>query len=467
MESIGFTFFESFMSYVAALQWPLVLIFLVLVGRQIKGFRPEERAQALLMFLYFFLVITTFWILKPIKKTSFLEFYSSTPFDLFGWVLDGPGAEQIAKVLNMVVAFAAATIFTILARTLRRQQLTYALSIFFVLAYAVYTFLLNSPGAFTIWSFYLFGDLFSTLMVASFFAFLNDSVAPAAAKRLYGLIGLGGVLGGFFGSSVVGIYVKASSPSMWMWVCLGIAVAIAIIAMAAGRLVQRHPPAEAPAEAKDEEKPAGNPALEGARLVFRSKYLLSIVAIVGLYEMVSTIMDFQFTSAVVHHLEGASISEHFPRVFSFTAFVAVVVQLLLTSFVMTRFGVGTALLFLPVVALLGSAGFFIAPVLLIGSLLNTTDNGLSYSINQSAKEVLYVPTTRDEKYKAKAFIDMFVQRFAKALAVGLNLLIVTLFSGFGAIRWLSLATIVILVVWIAAARYAGRSFGEKETGLSS
>ena len=206
--------------------------------------------------------------------------------------------------------------------------------------------------------------------------------------RLYGLIGLGGVLGGFFGSSVVGIYVKASSPSLWMWVCLGIALAIALIAMAAGRMVAKNPPPEAEVEAKSEEKPQGNAAFEGARLVFRSKYLLSIVAIVGLYEMVSTIMDFQFTSAVVHHLEGAAIGEHFPRVFSFTNMVALIVQLLLTSFVMTRFGVGTALLFLPVAALLGSAGFLIAPVLLIGSLLNTSDNGLSYSINQSAKEVL-------------------------------------------------------------------------------
>ena len=453
------------MSYVAALKWPLALIFVVLIGRQIKGFRPEERVQALLMFLYFFLVITTFWILKPIKKTSFLQFYSSTRFDLFGWTLDGPGAEQIAKVLNMVVAFAAVTVFTLLARRLRRQQLTYALSIFFVLAYAMYSFLLNGPGAFTIWSFYLFGDLFSTLMVASFFAFLNDSVAPSAAKRLYGLVGLGGVLGGFFGSSVVGIYVKQSNPSLWMWVCLGVALAIALIAMAAGRIVDRNPPPEAETRPAAEKR-QGSAALEGARLVFRSRYLLSIAAIVGLYEMVSTIMDFQFTSAVVHHLEGASIGQHFPRVISFTNLVALIVQLLLTSFVMTRFGVGTALLFLPVAALLGSAGFLIAPVLLIGSFLNTSDNGLSYSINQSAKEVLYVPTTRDEKYKAKAFIDMFVQRFAKALAVGVNLLIATLFSGFGAIRWLSLATIVILVVWIAAARYAGRAFGEKESQLS-
>ena len=107
---------------------------------------------------------------------------------------------------------------------------------------------------------------------------------------------------------------------------------------------------------------------------------------------------------------------------------------------------------LPVVALAGSAGFMLFPVLWVGSLLNTADNGFSYSINQSAKEVLYVPTTREEKYKAKAFIGMFVQRFAKALAVGLSLLITTLFTGFDSIRWLSLLTVAILVLWLLAAR---------------
>ena len=92
-----------------------------------------------------------------------------------------------------------------------------------------------------------------------------------------------------------------------------------------------------------------------------------------------------------------------------------------------------------------------------------TVNGYSYSINQSAKEVLYVPTTRDEKYKAKAFIDMFVQRFAKALAVGLSLLITTYFAGFESLRWLSLLTVVLLVLWILAVRYVGRVFAERET----
>lgn len=178
--------------------------------------------------------------------------------------------------------------------------------------------------------------------------------------------------------------------------------------------------------------------------------------------MVSTIMDFQFTSTIVHYLDGPDIGRQFSTVFALTNWVALFVQLFLTSFVMRRFGVGIALLFLPVVALAGSAGFMLFPVLWVGSLLNTADNGFSYSINQSAKEVLYVPTTREEKYKAKAFIDMFVQRFAKALAVGLSLLITTLFTGFDSIRWLSLLTVAILVLWLLAARYAGRVYRAKE-----
>jgi len=136
------------------------------------------------------------------------------------------------------------------------------------------------------------------------------------------------------------------------------------------------------------------------------------------------------------------------------------VQFFLTSFIMTRFGLTTALMILPVAVLTGSMAFLAVPILWVGSLLNTVDNGFSYSINQSAKETLYVPTTKDEKYKAKAFIDMFVQRFAKALAVGISLIVTSIFIHFNSIRWLSLFTLVIVVVWIFAVRYAGRRFGE-------
>ena len=84
--------------------------------------------------------------------------------------------------------------------------------------------MLDSPSAVIVWSFYLFGDLYSTLMVATFFVFLNDSVDAASAKRLYGLIGLGGVAGGAFGSTIVRSKIRDLEMGEWMWVCLGIGV---------------------------------------------------------------------------------------------------------------------------------------------------------------------------------------------------------------------------------------------------
>ncbi len=431
----------------------------VSLWRSIQDIRRDELPMALLMFFYFFLVITSFWILKPIKKGLFIEFYETSGFDLFAWHLEASQAELIAKVMNMVIAFIAVTVFTLLARKLRRHQLTYVFSGFFIAGYLAYSLILDKPGDWTVWSFYFFGDLFSTVMVATFFAFLNDSVSPGAAKRLYGLIGLGGTAGGAFGSMVVAGFVDTLSKPEWLWLCSLVAAVIIVLAMSAARKLPTRQEEQASAPEPETKKASeGNPALEGAKLALRSRYLLSVAAIVGLYEMVSTIMDFQFTSTIIYYLDGEAIGAQFARVFMITNFVAMGVQLFLTSLVMTRFGVGTALLVLPCAALLGSTGFMIAPILLIGSALNTCDNGFSYSVNQSAKEVLYVPTTRDEKYKAKAFIDMFVQRFAKALAVGLSLIITLAFTGFESLRWLSLVTIVILVLWILAVRYVGGQF---------
>ena len=237
----------------------------------------------------------------------------------------------------------------------------------------------------------------------------------------------------------------------WLWIFLGLAVAILVIAGTAGKRFVRKSLPQAP---EREEKPisAGNPATEGARIVFRSRYLLSIAAIVGLYEMVSTTMDFQFKSTIAYYLDGPAIGVHIAAVGAVSNGISFFIQIFLTSLVMTRFGVGIALLVLPGMALAGSVGFLFIPLLFTGSALYICDNGFNNSINQSSREVLYVPTTRQEKYQAKAFIDMFVQRFAKALAVGLSLTITTLFVGFGSVRWLSLVTALILLAWISPHR---------------
>ena len=300
-------------------------------------------------------------------------------------------------------------------------------------------------------------------MVATFFAFLNDSVRPRDARRLYGPIILGGVVGGAFGSIFVRAELDHFAPTSWVLICAGITVGVVLVAGAAGRLVTRR--SEPVAEAPPETPPSSDvsPALEGARLVFRSRYLLAIFALVGLYEIVSTLLDYQFTATVVHYVAGDP-TKHFSTVFAITNVVALLVQLFLTANIMSRFGVKAALLVMPALILGASGLFLLLPVLWIGSSLNTVDNAFNYSINQSAREALYTPLSRDEKYKAKAFIDMFLYRTAKVVAVGVALAAGAAFEEFTAVRWLSLVVLALGAVWIAIARYAGNEFRRMSEG---
>jgi len=419
---------------------------------------PGERAFTVLMLAYFFLVTTTFWVLKPLKKALFIQFYDARGFDFLSWKLAAAEVELVAKFLNMLVAIVAMVVFSTLARRLRRQRLSLVLSAGFVAIFVLYAQVLDRPRDAAVWSFYLVGDLFSTVMVAAFFAFLNDTVSPAAARRLYGPIGFGGVAGGVLGASVLSALIERLSAGAWLCICASLGLVIALVAAAAGRAARRLPAASRARAMGPEPHGERGPALEGAALVLRSRYLLSIVAIVGLYEIVSTVMDFQFTSTVAHHLEGDAIGAHLSRVFALTNVASLLVQLFLTGFVMSRLGVTVALLVLPTTALVASTAFLVRPSLWLGSLLNTADNAFNYSINQSAKEALYVPTSTAEKYQAKAFIDMFVQRFAKTIGIVASLGMSHWFSDLASIRWLSLVSIAVIAVWVLAARHAGRAF---------
>jgi AAA family ATP:ADP antiporter len=188
------------------------------------------------------------------------------------------------------------------------------------------------------------------------------------------------------------------------------------------------------------------------------KYWVAIGLIVGLYEMVSGIIDFQL-SLTVEKINGSPLQKdvYFGYVGTAQNLVALLVQMFLTGYVIRHWGLKTALLILPLTLLLGSVGFLAVPSLAGAMFLAVTDNGLNYSLNQQAKETLYVPTPPEERLRAKAFIDLFVQRFAKAAAVGLNLFVVAS-NGLDAARWLTLAVVPLAIVWILVVRFTGKEF---------
>jgi AAA family ATP:ADP antiporter len=426
--------------------------------------RAGEWPKALGLSVYFFLVIAVFWVLKPIKRGLVISYFGEHPIRMAGWVLSGAQAEQLGKVLNMIVAFAVVGVFTWLVRRYARH---YLILIFCAVFGGLFLFFgsvighIESLGAPGVWSFYVTGDIWTTVMVATFWAFANDLNTGDEAERLYGIVGLGGVVGGFVGASVVSGLVEPIGRAPLLFACL---VPTAIIGGLAVWIHRREcganpdlPCAPDHETVVDED----NAFLEGGKIVFQSKYLLGIAAVLGLYEMVSNIVDFQLAVVVEDQVTSAvERDSFFGLVGQATSLVSIGVQLFLTSFVMKRYSVKVALLFLPLAILGGTLGFVALPTLAFVGFMSVSDNALNYSINQSAKEALYTPTTQDEKYKAKSFIDMFVQRAAKVGAVALNLGLTALVIA--DVRWLSVAVGVLLVAWIATIRYLGSRYEDRK-----
>jgi AAA family ATP:ADP antiporter len=422
----------------------------------------SERPFVAAMFGYFFLVIATFWVLKPLKKGLLISFYQSGGIVLGPLTLSAAQGELVAKIVNVAIALLATAAFTQLARSLRRQQLTYVFTAFSCAGFLLFAQLMQHPGAATVWTFYLFGDLFSTLMVATFFAFLNDSVLPDESERLYGPIVVGGAAGGVAGSSVVAGWIGSLSIPAWLWLCTGLGLATALLAAIAGRIADRRtlpdPPRPAPV-------PAITPAQTfGARLVLRSPYLLAILVVVGCHEIACTLLEFMTTTVATDHFSGPAIGAYFARVFSAMNWAALGVQLVLTSALLGRFGVGTTLAVQPAAMTLASMAFLAAPTPWMGGVLNTTGGAFGYTLHQSAKEALYTSTSRTERYGAKAFIDMFGQRAAKGVALLATLAITTLFADRAILHWLAFALAALGAIWLGAVRYAGREFDRRAAG---
>lgn len=430
------------------------------IKEQFFDIKKQEWPTAILMSTFFFMVIATFWILKPMKRGLLVNYYQETPLQLLGTSFAGAEVEQLAKVLNMIVVYGIVIIFTMLSRKYSRQKMNTILCLIFSGLFILFASLMQTPSAGVSWSFYVLGDMFNSTMLVFFWASANDIFSADQAKRTYGIVGLGGIIGGIIGSSVVAGYVNVLGRSTLLYICLiPLAVMILIGYVVDSRVEDKQE------ELEKDEGCGGckkeNAVYEGAQLVFKSKYLLSIVCIIGLYEMVSNIVDFQLSATIANEVTGnLNKDAYFGFVGQITSIISLVVQLFFTSFVMKRYGVGIALLFLPIAITLGSVGFLVIPSLLFVTIMSASDNSLNYSINQSAKEALYTPTSKDEKYKAKAFIDMFVQRAAKVLAVILNLAVAT-FVGLSNVRWLSIACLIILVFWILVVRYAGKEFDRR------
>ncbi|MBI4455809.1 MAG: hypothetical protein HY644_07920 [Acidobacteria bacterium] len=421
------------------------------VMREICDCRQGELPVVVLQFSFFFLVIAVFQILKPLKKGLFIASY-------------GAHAELYAKLANILVAAVAVVIFTLLYNRLGRKWLIYIVSLFFIVCFLLLPNALAGARPAAIWVFYLIGDLVSTVMVAAFWAYLTDISTADQAKRLFGVIGVGGVIGGWVGVSVAKMLRQMLGMKGLLFVSAAAIAGVIATIFITEFLISRSKTFRIYSPVAPLQNPAPSGAfkmsavIEGARLVTRSKYLAAILGVMAFYEVTSQLMDYQW-STLAEQLQGVEQTQQFmANVYFYANTLSVLVQFFLVSLIMRKFGLAVALLILPIAALGSSAAFLALPTLYVSSLLIVSDNGLNYSIQQTARETLYVPASLDEKYKARAFTNMFVQRLAKG--VGILIPIALGIEGLN-VRYLSLVSIPSVILMALCGVYAGRRFGRK------
>jgi AAA family ATP:ADP antiporter len=435
----------------------------------------KKIAFTVVMFLYINLTLTIFWILKPLKKSLFIGLYDSDQtFKLGSMEMLGSSAELLAKGMNLLIAFMLVVFLTLVTRLAKRQRLTYCCMGLIIAMTFCFSLQINEPSESTVWLFYWFGDLYISLMLAAFFSFLHDTVDLRNAKRLYGFIVLGAVSGGAVGSTYFRGWIEEMNNQQWLNTIIGIGVVICLLAFAAGWMAKSIPHHEPNPSPNDVPKKKFNAAIEGASLVFKSRYLIAIAGIVGFYEITSEVLDYQFTAMTERFVPKEDIGSHFGTVYAIGNIAALVVQLCFSIFAASfpKYRIHWILMALPLAVALSSLFFIIAPILLAASLLKISDSTFAYSVNQTGRETLYNPLSRQEKYVARAFVEVFIQRTGKVAALLIAFLVPIflntrneagqLETSLLGLQLLGGFTCIIVALWFYCVKIVGRKFESLE-----
>jgi AAA family ATP:ADP antiporter len=200
----------------------------------------------------------------------------------------------------------------------------------------------------------------------------------------------------------------------------------------------------------------------GFRLIAGDRYLLSIAAMVVLTNVVNSTGEFIIGKAVLQasRTAGAGLQKQFIASFyadyyMFVNLAGAAIQALAVAPIFKKFGAGGALLILPLVAVTGYASIAVFPLMWVMRTAKIAENSLDYSLQNTAKHALFLPTTQEAKYKAKATIDSFFFRFGDLLHAGLVMAGSAL--SFSTSDYAKLNAVVALV-WLAVAALAAQEY---------
>ncbi len=364
--------------------------------------RPGEAVPLLLSAAYFFLLLASYYVLRPVRDELAVA----------GGVRELP----LLWTGTLVVTLAAHPLFALVATRMPRTRsipLTYHVIAANLLLFAAAWFAAAEDQV--VWlgrGFYVWVSAFNLFVVSVFWSFMADTFRPDQGARLFGVIAFGGTVGGIAGSGLTALLAERA-PTAALLVVSAVLVEAAVGCVT---LLARRVPASAEADG-GREGGVGGPVLSGVGHVLRSPYLLGICLFLLLHTMAGTFAYFQQTEIL-----GAAIADRGAR----TAFLAridlavnaltAVIQLLLTGRVLRVLGVGMTLGLLPLACVIGFSSLGAFPTLAVLAGFQIARRSANFALSRPARELLFTVLDREDKYKAKNLVDTFVYRTGDQLA---------------------------------------------------
>ncbi|MFW6132100.1 MAG: Npt1/Npt2 family nucleotide transporter [Candidatus Aminicenantaceae bacterium] len=404
------------------------------VFSNIVKIKPGEELIAGLLFFYFFCITSPFTIIKSLRDASYLNELGSENL---------PIAYATAILAGFVVAFHSK-----LQIKISRQLLIIGSLIIFIITCLLFTIFFPMGWKWLPLAYWVWANLLVVVLVTQFWITVNDVFNPREAKRLIGFFGSGGILGGIVGGVLTGVLAKSNESYNLLYIASGFFVVCIIIV----NFIFLWKEKNASFEGTKKREKASIKGKVGFRDCFnavrKEKYVKLIAILIIITGIVSTFIDWQSKNVIE---SWPSIKDNLTAFFGkFNAGLLIfsfIIQLLLTSNLIKRFGIRTTLLLYPLSLLLCSLGIALWPVIYFAIAIKGIDKSLSYSLNQSARELLYIPIPYELKYKAKVFIDMFLNRFAKTIGAVILMIVFILPFNFG-IKFVSLITSLFIFLWI-------------------
>ncbi|MCB2255143.1 MFS transporter [Pseudomonas chlororaphis] len=409
---------------------------------RLTGIRPDELTAVAWSLIYIVTLFLAYYVLRPIRD----ELGVAGGVNNLPWLFTG-------TLLAMLVA---TPLFGYAVRRFSRKRFIAISYRFFAVNLIAFALLLATGSEQQqVWigrAFFIWASVFNLFVVSVFWSFVTDIFNSAQGKRLFGILAAGATVGGLLGSALTSGLVAHIGRVWLIVVSIGM---LELAVFAAARLARTQIAHQERAGRAESEKPVGGGVLAGMLHTFSSPYLLGLAGFILIYSVTSTFLYFQQASlAEANFATREARTAFFASIDLWVNAITLVVQVFLTGRLMAKAGVLLTLSLLPLVSVIGFAGLAAYPMIGVCVAAQVARRVANFALARPSREVLFTSVKREDRYKAKNFIDTVIYRAGDQAASWSYAGLMALGVGISQIAWvgvpLSLAWLA-LSVWLARA----------------